>query len=176
MTETTITLPVTGMTCVGCAKSIETALNDREGVLASAVHLPTGAVEITYDAARIDPPQLVAAITATGFTVVEQHGHESLEDAVAIQQQRVHRRQWQRFAVGAVLTLPIFIISMGRDFGWLGSWAHAPWVNWLLLGLATPCAVLRGLALLHRGPAVAGLPRGQHGCAGQPRILGRLFF
>ncbi|MFQ5577279.1 MAG: copper-translocating P-type ATPase, partial [Anaerolineae bacterium] len=27
---------------------------------------------------------------------------------------------------------------MARDFGLLGAWAHAPWVNWLMFALATP--------------------------------------
>ena len=27
---------------------------------------------------------------------------------------------------------------MGRDFGLLGMWAHAPWVNWLMFALAAP--------------------------------------
>ena len=27
---------------------------------------------------------------------------------------------------------------MARDFGLLGAWAHAVWVNWLFLALATP--------------------------------------
>ena len=27
---------------------------------------------------------------------------------------------------------------MGRDLGLFGMWAHAEWVNWLMLALATP--------------------------------------
>lgn len=33
---------------------------------------------------------------------------------------------------------------MGRDLGLLGMWAHANWVNWLFLGLATPVQVYVG--------------------------------
>jgi Cu+-exporting ATPase len=40
--------------------------------------------------------------------------------------------------VGAVFTLPLFLLSMGRDFGLVGNWANATWVNWLFFALATP--------------------------------------
>jgi Cu+-exporting ATPase len=33
---------------------------------------------------------------------------------------------------------------MGRDFGFFGPWAHAPWVNWLFLVLATPVQFYTG--------------------------------
>jgi Cu+-exporting ATPase len=33
---------------------------------------------------------------------------------------------------------------MGRDFGFFGPWAHAPWVNWLFLLLATPVQFYTG--------------------------------
>jgi Cu+-exporting ATPase len=46
--------------------------------------------------------------------------------------------QTRRFWIGVVFALPLFLLSMGRDFGLLGEWAHAPWVNWFFLALATP--------------------------------------
>jgi Cu+-exporting ATPase len=49
---------------------------------------------------------------------------------------------------------------MLRDFGLLGMWAHAPWVNWLMFVLATPVQFIVGRdyyvgawkALRHRAP------------------------
>jgi Cu+-exporting ATPase len=41
--------------------------------------------------------------------------------------------------VGLIFTIPLFIISMGRDMGLLPAWlATAPWVDYLLWALATP--------------------------------------
>ena len=34
--------------------------------------------------------------------------------------------------------MPLFVLSMGRDVGLFGHWAHAGWVNWLFWALATP--------------------------------------
>jgi len=47
--------------------------------------------------------------------------------------------------VGVVFALPLFLISMSRDFGLIGSWSHAPWVNWFFLFLATPVQFYTGL-------------------------------
>ena len=39
---------------------------------------------------------------------------------------------------GLCLTLPLFLLSMGRDFGLWGAWSHATWVNYLMFAMATP--------------------------------------
>jgi len=54
------------------------------------------------------------------------------------------------FLIGLVFTAPLFALSMGRDAGMLGGWAHAPWVNWLLLAMATPVQVMVG-GIFYRG-------------------------
>ncbi|MBV1750864.1 MAG: copper-translocating P-type ATPase, partial [Desulfarculus sp.] len=48
------------------------------------------------------------------------------------------------FWVGVAFTLPLFVISMSRDFGLLGAWAGAAWVNWLFFALATPVQFYTG--------------------------------
>jgi Cu+-exporting ATPase len=52
--------------------------------------------------------------------------------------------QARKFWVGVVFALPLFLLSMARDFGLLGAWADASWVNWLFLGLATPVQFYTG--------------------------------
>ena len=37
-----------------------------------------------------------------------------------------------------VFALALCLLSMSRDFGLVGQWAHAPWVNWLMFVLAAP--------------------------------------
>ena len=49
-----------------------------------------------------------------------------------------YARQYRKLLVGIALTLPLFVLSMGRDFAIWGPWAHAAWVNWLMFALATP--------------------------------------
>jgi P-type Cu+ transporter len=48
------------------------------------------------------------------------------------------RDQTRKFWVGVAFTLPLLVLSMARDLGLLGMWAHEPWVDWLFFALATP--------------------------------------
>lgn len=63
---------------------------------------------------------------------------EEAEDAEAAARAAAVHHQVVRLAVGLAFSLPLLGVSMGRDFGLLGQWAHSAWVNWLLLVLATP--------------------------------------
>ncbi|MEZ6153005.1 MAG: heavy metal translocating P-type ATPase [Pirellulaceae bacterium] len=138
MSERTLELPLAGMTCVGCAKSIELALGRKSGVLQSLVDFPSSQVRVTFDDARIDKAEVVQTIRDSGFEVVEADEGESLEEAIDSANRAESKRQWTRLWVGGALTLPLFVLSMGRDFGLLGNWAHSTWVNWLMFALATP--------------------------------------
>lgn len=138
MSETTVQLPISGMTCVGCAKSIEMALSNKPGVLSSVVNFPDSKVVVKFDSAVTDRQQVIATIRGSGFQVVEAREDQSLPDALDAANREVSQRQWSSLIVGLNLTVPLFILSMGRDFGLWGHWAHANWVNWFMFVLATP--------------------------------------
>jgi Cu+-exporting ATPase len=65
-------------------------------------------------------------------------------DSLEFHQQAAVEFKRQQLIVGIVLTLPLFVLSMGRDFGVWGNWSHAAWVNWLMLALATPVQIFVG--------------------------------
>jgi len=48
------------------------------------------------------------------------------EDAEAAARRIEIEDQTRKFLVGIVFTLPLFVLSMGRDFGLMGPWAHDP--------------------------------------------------
>jgi len=51
--------------------------------------------------------------------------------------------------IALIFTVPLFVLSMSRDLGLLPmAIAHAPWMDWLFFGLATPVLVLRGRFLI----------------------------
>ncbi len=136
--ETTLDLPVAGMTCQSCAKSVEHALARVPSVTSTTVNVAAGQVTVVFDPNVTNRDSITTAIESAGFEVVEATSSKSLSQARREADEAVRQRQWNRFRVGAILTVPIFVISMGRDFSLLGDWAHASWVNWLLLALATP--------------------------------------
>ncbi len=144
MSETTIELPVSGMTCASCARSIELALDKVAAVQSSTVSFPLRSVRVTYDDSIVTRDQIARVIRSVGFDVVESSTPGKLSEAKQNAERLVQQRQWRRFILGTVLTLPIFVISMGRDFGLLGQWASANWVNWFLWILATPVQFVVG--------------------------------
>ncbi len=144
MLETTLELPISGMTCVGCARSIEVALSRKPGIQASVVNFPDSSVAVTFDQSQIRRDEVIQAIRESGFEVVEATDDDSLANAMQLANEADSQRQLNRLWFGLALTLPLFVLSMGRDFGLWGSWANANWVNWLMFALATPVQIYVG--------------------------------
>ena len=135
----TVELPLLGMTCANCANTIQRRLNKTEGVVEATVNYANERATVTYLPGVATRDDLVAAVRKAGYDVVmPAAGEEDAEDAEAAARAAEVRHQWQRLIVGAVFTLPLFLLSMARDFGLVGAWANAMWVNWLFLVLATP--------------------------------------
>ena len=139
-------LPVTGMTCTNCAANIERALNKKTpGVVSASVNFAAEKASVEYIASVVDLDGIVAAIRKAGYdAVIPEGGTESAEDAESAARDAEVRDQAIKFAVGLAFTLPLFVLSMGRDFGLLGPWAHSTAVNWLFLVLATPVQFYTG--------------------------------
>ena len=134
----TLELPLLGMTCANCANTIQRRLNKVEGVLEATVNYASEKAAVQYAPGVVTRAEMVAAVRKAGYDVVEASGEEDAEDAEAAAREAEIRHQWMRFIVGIVFSLPLFLFSMSRDFGLVGHWAHATWVNWLFLLLATP--------------------------------------
>ena len=134
----TIELPLLGMTCANCAKTIQRKLNKVDGVLDANVNFASEKALVTYTPGAVGRSELVAAVRKAGFDVVEAAEGEEIEDAEAAAREAEVQHQTHRFLIGVIFSLPLFIFSMARDFGLVGMWAHAAWVNWLFFALATP--------------------------------------
>jgi Cu+-exporting ATPase len=135
----TIELPLLGMTCANCANTIQRRLNKTEGVVEATVNYANERATVTYLPGVVTREDLVAAVRKAGYdVVVTAEASGDVEDAEAAARAAELRHQWTRLIVGAIFTLPLFVLSMGRDFGLVGEWAHATWVNWLFFVLATP--------------------------------------
>jgi len=64
-------LPVAGMSCAACARSIERALARTDGVSNARVNFATSTATVEYDAKRVDENRLVAEIRQLGYDVRE---------------------------------------------------------------------------------------------------------
>jgi copper chaperone len=65
-----LSFKVDGMTCGGCVKSIQNALNEQNGINTATADLDNASVEVEYDSALIAAAAIKAAIETAGFDVV----------------------------------------------------------------------------------------------------------
>jgi P-type Cu+ transporter len=124
-----VTLPVTGMTCAACARTIEHTLEDTPGVAHASVNFATGRAVVTFDPAAVGLADLVGAVRDVGYDVREGVGRPPLNAAAPLPtagpaetvedlEQKAHaagyRALRRRLAVAVVLTVPIMGISMAH--------------------------------------------------------------
>jgi Cu+-exporting ATPase len=62
-------LPILGMTCTNCVRRVERALRSLPGVHEASVNFATARAQVRYDAARVEPGDLVRAVVGAGYRV-----------------------------------------------------------------------------------------------------------
>ena len=67
--STSLSLPVSGMSCAACVGRVEKALSGTVGVCGANVNLATGRATVEYDAERVGPGELVGVIERAGYGV-----------------------------------------------------------------------------------------------------------
>jgi copper chaperone len=65
----TLTLNVTGMSCMGCVNSVKNLVGALPGVSEVAVDLASGRVDVTLDPSRASVDAIRGAIESGGFQV-----------------------------------------------------------------------------------------------------------
>lgn len=119
------------------ARRLEKALSSIEGVREVQVSYAAERARVRYIPTLISQRDLRLAVKKAGFDVLEAQGES--EDAEAKARQAEISQQRHYLIVGLIFTIPLFLLSMGRDFGLLpAALAQANWMNWLFLILATP--------------------------------------
>ena len=126
-----INLSITGMHCENCAATISRNLKEMVGILVADVSIATEHAAVTYNPSTLSEEAIIEKIRSLGFDVVDA-------DSEADMRAEEFQRQKLQFSVGILFTLPLFLLSMGRGMGLIGGWANAPWVNWMMFGLALP--------------------------------------
>lgn len=134
----TIELSVSGMTCANCARSIERSLSRDPAVQSAVVSFAGSNAVVTFDQTQADDEHFTGIVREAGFSasLPDQSAEQASQqaDEEARQAKRASTIMW----TGVILTVPLFVLSMGRDFGLWGAWAHADWVNYVMFLLATP--------------------------------------
>ena len=116
-----VDLPVTGMTCAACARSIERKLSRTPGVERAAVNLATATATVEYEPGRAQVGDFIGAIEGLGYGVPKT---APKEDAVSPYR--------TRFLVAALCAAAVMALAMLE---------RAPWLQ---LALTLPVVVYAG--------------------------------
>ncbi|MDL5054994.1 heavy metal translocating P-type ATPase [Oscillatoria laete-virens NRMC-F 0139] len=140
-----IELPITGMTCASCVRNVERAIGRQPGVLEVAVNLATEKATVQYLPNAVRRGDLIKAVEGAGYGVVDLSTSEAPEDAERAARQAEIDRQRRMVLIGAAFTIPLFILSMGRDL-YMASFAGMDMAEMMLSGeMAGPNSALNWL-------------------------------
>ena len=112
-----IELPITGLRDNSDALALEKALSRQNGVLAATVSYGTERAALEYIPGLASIDELAAAIRKAGFDLVQAGESESIEDAEAKVRAAEVSRQLRLLILGLIMTVPLVVYSMARDFG-----------------------------------------------------------
>jgi len=113
------------MHCESCAKIIEKALLGKKGIVSAGINFPLSRAIVEYEPEKININEIKKIIKNTGYEASEEK--KDIKDEV--------KAGWQRFWLGLVLTLPVWIISI---------FFYDPKWNILLFLIATPVQIILG--------------------------------
>jgi P-type Cu+ transporter len=66
-----IELPITGMTCASCVRTVERALKKADGVQEASVNLASERAHVTYDPAQVDVSEMIERVSNAGYGVAQ---------------------------------------------------------------------------------------------------------
>ncbi|MBN2436562.1 MAG: copper-translocating P-type ATPase [Spirochaetes bacterium] len=165
-----VTISIGGMSCASCAKSIEGALSQMDGVILATVNFATERLTVEYDPEKVRLGMIKQRIIDNGYKPLEsEKGDGEDEQKRKDHDTRVLKR---KFTVSALFTIPLFYLAMAPMI----TWFSVPFPDFLMpmtnplnyalvqLGLVIPVIVAGhrfysgGVkAIIHRSPNMDSL-------------------
>ncbi len=140
-TATQTTLKVSGMTCAGCARAVETALQQAAGVSAASVNLSTHEARVTHDPAVARAESLIETVKAAGYDAAIPDAADT-EDSTALD----YRAAKRRLIIAWALTGPVAVLMLLHMAG-----VHFPFYLPIEIALALPVLAVAGLQTYAKG-------------------------
>ncbi len=105
------TFPVLEMTCASCAGSVESTVQNQEGVVNASVNFGTANLTVEYLPNMIDSAELQKAVRSIGYDIIideESNQQETLE--------AIHEKKFKQLKTkttwAIILSLPVVVIGM----------------------------------------------------------------
>lgn len=150
------TFPVTGMTCAGCAVSVESMLKSVDGVIDAGVNFADNSAWAEYDIQKTDPEDLQKSIRSIGYDlIIDEDNSAELQESL---QQKKYEEIRQRTIRASILTLPVFLIGM--------FFMDMPYGTWISMVLSAPVVFWYG-----RNFFINGWKQAKHGMANMETLV-----
>ena len=126
--------PVLEMTCASCAVSVESILNNTEGVVNAAVNFAGQSARVEYDAALVHPNDLRKAVQSVGYDLVLEQ--DEMRDAGEEARRAAYTKLKKRTLWATMFTIPVVVIGM--------FFMDIPGANWISLFFTAPVVFFFG--------------------------------
>jgi Cu+-exporting ATPase len=111
-------------------------ISELEGITGVNGNVVKEEISVTYIPTIIDIQEIHKVIRKLGFTPIIPDGAIDSEQSA---REREIKKQRTLLIIGLFFTIPLFILSMARDFGLLPQFlGNTGWLNYFFLILATP--------------------------------------
>jgi len=125
------------------AERIEKALIGTKGIDNVNVSIVSEKVHIRYIPTLVSQSELRQMILLAGFQTATL-GDEFIDEEGKAREKEINQQR-KMLVLGLIFTIPLFLLSMGRDLGIIStSLSNNKWFDWILLALATPVQFIVG--------------------------------
>ncbi|HOU73731.1 MAG TPA: heavy metal translocating P-type ATPase [Tenuifilum sp.] len=114
---------VTGMSCAGCAISVETILKSQPGVLDAGVNFASSTVWVNFDSTITSPESLRNAVRSIGYDLVI----ESVKHDIEAEKIKHINTLRNRFIYSLLLSIPLMVVQM-----FFMHWSYTPIIALIL--------------------------------------------
>lgn len=118
------------MACAACAISVESTLNNVNGVSKAIVNFATRTVQIDFNSEVVSPENLKKAVEAFGYSLIID---SDSENSVEIEQTKEIKKLTRDVIGSFALSIPVFIMSM--------FFHHYHNLNWIMM-ILTLCVIV----------------------------------
>lgn len=122
-----VVIPIQGMTCAACVKTVERVVGKLNGVENVSVNFATEKASIKYNPKTIRLSEIKQAIVKAGYKALEIENKNRVDED-KLRKEKEIRILWAKFIVSAVFAAPLLYIAMGAMIWWL-RWPIPDWLK-----------------------------------------------
>lgn len=111
MTDSSVTIPIGGMSCAACAQRVEKAVKKLEGVTSASVNFATENATVVYEPQKMRLSTIRQTIEKAGYQVMEINKRDAADEERQRKQKEI-KVLWTKFIISAVFSFPLLYIAM----------------------------------------------------------------